>query len=143
MTPEWTVITTRVCMCIYSSQLGGRYTPLNCVRYTLKRLCTGNETKIHLQRMSSNALIPKRFHTIVAPFGPRQLGKPTCVRCIGQIVAQPRVLPQLPTAQVQYPRAHGILQSPVQATGRVVLLLVLVLVYPRAPVGSTRVVMAL
>lgn len=69
--------------------------------------------------------------------------RPTCLCSIGQIVAHPRVLPQLPPAQVQEPRAHGILQSPVQAAGRVVLLLVLVLAVPGAPVRSARVVMAL
>lgn len=70
---------------------------------------------------------------------------PTCLCCIRQIVAHPRVLPQLPAAQVEDPGADRILQSPVQAAGRVVLLLVrlLELVDARAPVWSAGVVMAL
>lgn len=43
--PEWTVITSRVYTCIYSSQLGGRYIPLNYVTYTLKRLYPENQTQ--------------------------------------------------------------------------------------------------
>lgn len=68
---------------------------------------------------------------------------------IGQIVVDPRVLPQLPAAEVQDPRVHGIFQSPVQAAGGVVLLLLLVLVLvvvlvdSRAPVGSAGAFMVL
>lgn len=69
--------------------------------------------------------------------------QPTCLCCVAQILAHPRVLPQLPAAQVEYPGAHGILQSPVQAAGRVVLLLVLVLAEARGPGRSAGVVMAL
>lgn len=69
--------------------------------------------------------------------------RPTCLCSIGQIVAQARVLPQLPPAEVQNPRAHGILQNPVQAAGRVGLLLVLVLARSGAPVRSAGVVVAL
>lgn len=60
---------------------------------------------------------------------------PTCLRGVGQIVVGTRVLPQLSATQVEYSRTHGILQSPLQTAGRVVLLL-LVLADARAPVGS-------
>lgn len=95
-----------------------------------------NAGKLHSVRVFCFLLVYVLFPVVLT-----RAQQPTCLCCIGEIVAHPRVLPQLPPAQVQYPRAHGILQSPVQASGRVVLLLERC--DARAPVRSGGIVMAL